>query len=39
MGVVLPAHPVLGESHIQHNTNREVATGPQSTFKNDLENA
>ena len=26
MGVVLHAHPVRGESHIQHNTNWEVAT-------------
>jgi len=26
MGVVLHAHPVHAESHIQHNTNREVAT-------------
>ena len=25
MGVVLHVHPVRGESHIQHNTNREVA--------------
>jgi len=26
MGVVLHVHPVRGESHIQHNTNRVVAT-------------
>jgi len=26
MGVILRAHPVRGESHIQHNANREVAT-------------
>jgi len=26
MGVVLRAHPVRGESHIQRNANREVAT-------------
>jgi len=26
MGVVLRAHPVHGESHVQHNANREVAT-------------
>jgi len=26
MGVVLHIHPVRGESHIQHNTNRVVAT-------------
>jgi len=26
MGVVLHVHPFLGESHIQHNTNRVVAT-------------
>jgi len=26
MGVVLRAHPFGGESHIQRNTNREVAT-------------
>jgi len=26
MGVVLRAHPVGGESHIQPNANREVAT-------------
>ena len=25
-GVVLRAHPVRGESHVQHNANREVAT-------------
>ena len=25
-GVILHAHPVHGESHIQHNTNQEVAT-------------
>jgi len=28
MGVVLRAHPVHGESHIQLNTNGEVATQP-----------
>jgi len=26
MGVILRAHPVRGESHIQRNTSREVAT-------------
>jgi len=26
MGVVLHVHPVLGESHIEHITNRVVAT-------------
>jgi len=26
MGFILRAHPVRGESHIQHNVNREVAT-------------
>jgi len=26
MGVILHAHPVRGESHIQRNANREVAT-------------
>jgi len=26
MGVVLPAHPVRGESHNQRNTTGEVAT-------------
>jgi len=26
MGVALHVHPVRGESHIQHNTNRVVAT-------------
>jgi len=26
MGVILRAHPVRGESHIQRNNNREVAT-------------
>jgi len=26
MGVIIRAHPVRGESHIQHNANREVAT-------------
>jgi len=26
MGVILRAHPVRGESHIQLNSNREVAT-------------
>jgi len=26
MGVILHAHPIRGESHIQHNTNGEVAT-------------
>jgi len=26
LSVVLCAHPIRGESHIQHNTNREVAT-------------
>jgi len=26
MSVVLHAHPVRGESHIQHNTNQVVAT-------------
>jgi len=26
MGVVLHVHPVRGESHIQHNTNRVVST-------------
>ena len=25
-GVILPAHPVRGESHNQRNTTREVAT-------------
>jgi len=25
MGVILRAHPVRGESHIQHNANEEVA--------------
>jgi len=25
-GVVLHAHPIRGESHIQHNVSREVAT-------------
>jgi len=26
MGVILHAHPVRGESHNEHNANREVAT-------------
>ena len=26
MGVVSHVHPICGESHIQHNANREVAT-------------
>ena len=26
MGVILRTHPVRGESRIQHNANREVAT-------------
>jgi len=26
MGVILHAHPVRGESHIQHHANQEVAT-------------
>ena len=26
MGVILHAHPIRGESHIQRNVNREVAT-------------
>ena len=29
-GVVLHAHPVRGESHIQRNTTGEVATKPSS---------
>jgi len=28
IGVVLRAHPVRGESHIQRNANGEVATQP-----------
>jgi len=28
MGVILHAHPVRGESHIQRNANGEVATTP-----------
>jgi len=28
MGVILRAHPVRGEPHIQRNANREVATLP-----------
>jgi len=31
-GVVLHAHPVRGESHIQRNTTGEVATLPQYHF-------
>jgi len=31
MGVILRAHPVRGESHIQYNANREVATVPGGT--------
>jgi len=34
MGVVLRAHPVRGESHIQRNANREVAT-TSSRFYNE----
>jgi len=30
MGVILCAHPVRGESHIQRNANQEVATIPQN---------
>jgi len=30
-GVVLHAHPVRGESHIQRNTTEEVATQPTKT--------
>ena len=30
MGVVLRAHPVRGESHIQRNANREVSTEPSA---------
>jgi len=26
MSVILSAHPIRGESHIQHNANQEVAT-------------
>ena len=37
MGVILRAHPVLGESHIQHNANGEVATtSPPFYNKHDL---
>jgi len=32
MGVILRAHPVRGESHIQRNANREVATLPIPTY-------
>jgi len=32
MGVVLRAHPVRGESHIQRNTNREFATAPTAAI-------
>jgi len=28
MGVILHAHPVRGEPHIQRNANREIATVP-----------
>jgi len=31
-GVVLHAHPVHGESHIQHNANGEVATVETARF-------
>jgi len=30
MGVIFRAHPIRGESHIQQNTNREVA--PRNLF-------
>jgi len=33
MGFILHAHPIHGESHIQHNVNREVAT--TSPFHNE----
>jgi len=32
MDVVLHSHPTHGESHIQHNTNREVATPTHAFF-------
>jgi len=32
MGVVLRAHPVRGESHIQRNVNQEVAMSPQKSI-------
>ena len=32
VGVILRAHPVRGESHIQRKANREVATSPSLTW-------
>ena len=32
MGVILRAYPVSGESHIQRNANREVATTSPSLY-------
>jgi len=32
MDVILRAHPIHGESHIQHNANGEVATLPKLNF-------
>jgi len=36
-GVIIHAHPVRGESHIQRNTTREVATPYFPTFSADPE--
>jgi len=33
MGVILRAHPVRGESHIQRTANREVATAGSVSTK------
>ena len=36
MGVILRAHPICGELHIQCNANREVATSPSNERVNNL---
>jgi len=37
MGVVLPEHPVGGESHIEHHANRKVAKYQESNSNSDVE--